>query len=274
MMTASATPTPTPTPLSARSLLPREHGAWGQLAMPLLSGLLLGRPGAAPLLLAAAVVFAFVAHEPLLVLLGQRGRRVRDVEGPRAWRWLAALGGAAAVTGALGLALAPRGVARAALVPAALAAAVAVVVWRKLEKTTAGEILVAVALASAGWLVALAGGAPAQHALAVLLAWSLAFAAATLGVQVILERLKSRGTRDVSRRNAALVVAVGAAAVALAARGLPAALAWAVMPTVALSAVVCFTRVKPRDLRTLGWALVASSIVTLVLLVAGLRLGW
>ncbi|WP_242347070.1 YwiC-like family protein, partial [Anaeromyxobacter terrae] len=90
-----------------RSMLPHEHGAWGQLAMPLLTALAIGRPGLAPSALTAAVVLAFVAHEPLLVLLGQRGRRVAEEEGPRARRWLAATGGLAAVTGAVGIALAP-----------------------------------------------------------------------------------------------------------------------------------------------------------------------
>ncbi|MCX5731351.1 MAG: YwiC-like family protein, partial [Deltaproteobacteria bacterium] len=40
-------------PSESRSLLPREHGAYGQIVMPLLCGLALGRPGAAAWLLAA-----------------------------------------------------------------------------------------------------------------------------------------------------------------------------------------------------------------------------
>src|SRR5512138_3779118 len=72
-----------------RSMLPHEHGAWGQLAMPLLTAFAIGRPTAAALALAAAVVLAFLAHEPAIVLLGQRGRRARDEDGDRARRWLA-----------------------------------------------------------------------------------------------------------------------------------------------------------------------------------------
>jgi hypothetical protein len=111
---------------------------------------------------------AFIAHEPLLVLLGQRGRRVAEEEGPRARRWLAATGGLAAVTGALGIALAPAAARLALALPAALAVVVALLVWRRLEKTTLGEVFVAAALASAGWAVALAGHAPAEALAAAL----------------------------------------------------------------------------------------------------------
>ena len=41
--------------------LPREHGAYAQLGFPLLSGLLLGSPGAAAWLFVAAAFLLFVA---------------------------------------------------------------------------------------------------------------------------------------------------------------------------------------------------------------------
>jgi hypothetical protein len=263
--------TPPPERPAARSMLPHEHGAWGQLCMPLLSALAIGRPGAAALLLTAAVVLAFVAHEPLLVLLGQRGRRVRELEGARARRWLAGLGAAAAATGLAGIALAPAAARLALLLPAGLAAGVAWLVWRRLEKTLLGEIWVAAALASAAWAVALAAGAPPPAALAALLAWILAFAAATLAVHVILVRVRSKGAEDPGRRHAVLAALVLAAAGALSAAGLPRALWVATLPTAAFSIAVCLVRVSPRRLRELGWALVGSSAVTLVILVAGLR---
>ena len=69
---------------SPRSLMPREHGAYGQLALPLLTALFSGRPTAAAFLYSTAAVFAFFAHEPLLVLLGQRGSRAFRELGARA----------------------------------------------------------------------------------------------------------------------------------------------------------------------------------------------
>lgn len=271
-MAGEMDPTPVTTDRSPRrSLLPHEHGAWGQLAMPLLTALGIGRPGAAAWLLCAAVLLAFVAHEPLLVLLGQRGRRAQEEDGPRARRWLVVLGALAAATGALGVALAPPAARAALALPAALAAVVAALVRARLEKTTAGEIVVAAALASAGYAVALAGGAAPAAALAALLAWILAFSAATLAVRVILVRVRSKGAADPGRRNAALAALLAGCAVALSWAGLPRALALAVLPTAAFAVAICLLRISPRRLRELGWALVGSSAVTLVILVVGLR---
>lgn len=262
---------PAAAPAKRRSMLPHEHGAWGQLAMPLLTGLAIARPGPAAWLLTAAVVLAFVAHEPLLVVLGQRGRRAVTEDGARARRWLAVLGVLTAATGLAGIALAPPAARLALLLPAGLAAVVAALVWRRLEKTAAGEIVVAAALASAGYAVALAAGAAHRAALAALLAWVLAFAAATLAVQVILVRVRSKGAADPGRRHAVLAALLGAVAIALSAAGLPRALALATLPTVAFSIAVCLVRVSPKRLRELGWALVGSSAITLAILVAGLR---
>lgn len=252
-------------------MLPHEHGAWGQLAMPLLTALAIGRPGVAPTALAAAVVLAFIAHEPLLVLLGQRGRRVAEEEAPRARRWLAVTGGLAVLSGAVGIVLAPAAARVALALPAGLAVVVALLVWRRLEKTTLGEIVVAAALSSAGWAVALAARAPSEDALAAALAWILAFAAATLGVRVILLRARSKGAHDPGKLHAVLAAALAGVAVLLSAAGLPAALAWATLPTALLSIFVCLARFSPKRLRPLGWAIVGSSALTLVILVAGLR---
>src|SRR6266542_1201900 len=104
---------------------------------------------------------SLLPHEPLLVVLGHRGRRVKDVLGSRATRRLAALGAAAAVCGVAALVLSPPAARLAALAPAALALPVAPLVARRLEKTTAGELLVAAALSACAAPVALAAGAPA-----------------------------------------------------------------------------------------------------------------
>ena len=57
------------------SLLPKEHGAYGQIAFPLATAFVVAGVSTAGLLLAAAVVAGFLAHEPAAVLLGLRGAR-------------------------------------------------------------------------------------------------------------------------------------------------------------------------------------------------------
>jgi hypothetical protein len=135
----------------------------------------------------------------------------------------------------------------------------------------AGEITIAAALASAAAAVALAGGAGALAASAAVLAWVISFASATLAVHVILVRARSKGARDPGLRHAAGVAVLAAAAIGLGAGGFPAALPVAAAPTCLLSLAVCLARVSPRRLRPLGWALVGSSVVTLAVLVVGLR---
>jgi hypothetical protein len=239
--------------------------------MPLVAALAMGRPTAGALLLAAAVALAFVAHEPLLVLLGHRGARARREDGARARRALARLGVASALAGVGGVALSPASARAALALPVLLAGATAVLVWRRLEKTVAGEVVVATALASAGAAVALAAGVPVTAAAAALGAWTLSFAAATLGVQVILVRARSKGARDPGRRHAAGALGLLAAAALLWAAGLPPALPLATAPTALLSAGVALSSVSPKRLRTLGWALVGASLVTLAVLVGMLR---
>jgi hypothetical protein len=76
----------------ARSLAPREHGVYGQLAVPMAAALASGRPGPVALLLAASAGGFFLAHEPALLLLGRRGERARTEQRGRAMSRLLALG--------------------------------------------------------------------------------------------------------------------------------------------------------------------------------------
>src|SRR5262245_28487506 len=69
-------------------MLPREHGAYGQLLFPLVTALAVGWPTVAAYGLAVAGIALFVAHEPLLVVMGQRGVRAEREQTRRAWRWL------------------------------------------------------------------------------------------------------------------------------------------------------------------------------------------
>lgn len=273
MRPSAQSPSPARPEARPPSLLPREHGAWGQLAMPLATGLALGRPGAAAILVTLAIVLAFLAHEPLLVVLGQRGRRVRDELGARAARRLAALGAGALAAGIAGLLLAPPAARLASLAPAALALPVPALVLFRLEKTAAGELLVAAALSACAAPVALAGGAPDAWAWGAVATWIAAFAAATLPVRATLVWARTKGARELRPIAAAGAAAIGAAALALAAVDLlpwPAALG--VLPTAGAAVAVALLRVRPQRFTQVGWSLVAASTATLLVLVFGFRL--
>lgn len=266
-MVATTSPSAASAP---RSLLPQEHGAWGQLVMPLLSGLALARPTLPAALIAAATVLAFLAHEPWVVALGHRGERARLQDGPRALRMMAGLLATAGVLGATGLWLAPPVVRVAALVPAALAAIVILLVLLERERTIPGELTVAFALAGAGGVVALASGAPPDTATAAFATWAIAFGCSVFAVQTVLLGARSRGAGDAGRRHAVYVLAIslGGSAAALA-MGLGWRVPAAVLPTAALSLVVCLGRFSTARLRALGWSLVVATTATLVVLLLG-----
>ena len=140
------------------------------------------------------------------------------------------------------------------------------------ERTVPGELTVVSALASSGLAVALAGGASLAVAAAATLTWVLAFASSVFAVQVVLVRARSRGEEAHGGRNALLVLLVaGGGSEAGLAAGLGWAVPAAVAPTALLSLVVCLAPFSARQLRTLGWGLVAATSSSLALLVWLLR---
>jgi hypothetical protein len=230
----------------------------------------MGRPGVASVALAAAAAISFAAHEPILVLAGQRGTRARREEGARAARILAALGGGALALGAIGLALAPAEARISALVPIGLTALLAWFIARNAEKTAPGEILAAAALSSAGLPVALAGGAPAAVAWGAWAAFCLAFGASTLAVRTVVAH--ARAPMAWPRRTVAPALAL-AAAVGLGVAGLVTPLASiGAAPMLALALAVAAAPPRPAALRRVGWALVAASAVLSVTLAVGAHL--
>ncbi len=68
---------------SSNSLLPREHGAYAELAFPLATGLAAGGPTVAGVAFSLAAVVLFLAHEPAAVMLGRRGARLQLEHGAR-----------------------------------------------------------------------------------------------------------------------------------------------------------------------------------------------
>lgn len=265
------TSAPLASPAPARSLAPKEHGAYGQLGLPLVAALALGRPTLAAFGLTIAWVAAFLAHEPVLVLLGQRGKKARAQDGPRAARRLAWLGAAMALSGCVFLIFAPAEARRGLVPPVVLGLVVMAFVWRKEEKTAAGEIVAAAALSGAGFPVALASGVALFPAAVAWLVWTTAFLVSTLAVRAVIARAKHEGKATLVAAYVA-TIGLGAASVLLALRGvLPNAAPIALAPFVVLSLGVTSFPVHTRHLRRIGWGLIGASVATLGILVATLR---
>ncbi|UCF21310.1 MAG: YwiC-like family protein [Gemmatimonadota bacterium] len=254
------------------SLLPREHGAYAQISFPLLTALSLGKPGPASILLVMAAVTVFLLHEPVLILIGGRGGRAKRELAGRARRRTALLIALALLAGLGGLALAPA--ARlAALIPLGTAALLLPLIFSRREKTTAGELLVALSLSSTMIPVARAGGVNLRPALLAAAVWAIVFALGTVTVRMIIARAKkgvepSRWVRSAPWLSAAVI----AGAMFLAFEGsVPAPAALAAVPTAAVALVFALLGVHPRNLRRMGWSLVASNVAVMTALIIAFR---
>jgi hypothetical protein len=251
-------------------LIPREHGAYGQLLFPLASALLIGHPAAGAYLLSAAALAAFLAHESLLVLAGQRGSRAARDRRHEAWRSFGLFGGFAIVCGAVALSILPREALAGVVFSVILASIVGVAVAMHRERSTVGEILVAMALASLSVPVALAGSVSISAALTVFAVFASTSISATVAVRSMIGRVARAGGPP---RTAAALLALAVVVVltALALTGQLARVApYAALPVSALALGLSVRPPSPKRLRVIGWTLVGATAVTAIILVGAL----
>ncbi len=250
-------------------LFPREHGAYGQLAFPLIAALGLATPEPAAVLLVVAFVAAFIAHEPLLVLLGQRGPRARRELQDDAVKTLVWTGATAIADAAIAMVFMPAAVRWTVFVPGAFALAAIPMIVQKRQKTAIGEMHVALTLASCALPVGAATGASPQAAAACWFIFTLGFWAATLAV---------RGTIALQRRERALWLRIGAAAIAVASPFIVMAfsrrftlspLLWvSTLPLGIAAVVLALLPPSARRLRAVGWLLVAGGAMAAIAVIA------
>jgi hypothetical protein len=282
------------------SLLPREHGAYAQLAFPVLTGLSLSAPSLAAAALALAAVAFFLANEPVAVLLGTRGKRLKEALGRRAKIQGALLLGLGTGLGAVGIWSGGTAIWPEIAYPLAAATLLIPTVLLGRQKTIFGELLVVTAFATLLLPLAAASGVDPLRAGLAAAVWGLSFGLGTLEVHAIKARLKrsaaEQWTRWGSPLAAGLTVATalwlalgqagpllrewhqGRSGGALAGGGLawmegamhllPPAAAALLPPALAVLAL-SFIRVHPRHLKRVGWTLVGANLLTLLLLLQG-----
>lgn len=254
------------------SLLPKEHGAYGQITFPLLTAFAVAGVSPGGLLIAAPVIAGFLAHEPAAILLGLRGPRAHRELRQRALRWLGwclAIGGSAGAAALLTIDAAARW---SIVVPVAPALWLSVATARGKAKSWHGEVAAALAFSGAAMPVAMAAGAPAEAAAAVAIPFALLFVASTLAVRVVILRVRRGGdlrATTATRRAALSLAGGGAAALAVATAGgfLTPFVFVAAAPGLLTATVIAAYPLAPTQLRTLGWTLVAVSVVTAAIVV-------
>lgn len=251
-------------------LIPREHGAYGQLLFPLLSALLIGRPSAGAYMLAASAVAAFLAHEALLVVLGQRGKRAAREEGADARRSLALFGGFCAVTGAVSLAVMSFETLSYLLVPLALVTLVAVAVFTHRERSTAGELLVAAALSAVSLPVAVAGAVTHIAAITLFIVFAAVFVTATIAVRSMIGRVSKAGGPHPGVAAVLTLAVLAGLAVAAQAGRLSSVAPFAALPVCAVCLGLSARPPSPKYLRLIGWTLIGATSLTAAILVGAL----
>jgi hypothetical protein len=254
------------------ALLPREHGAYGQLALPLITALAVAGLSTAGLLMALSAGAAFVAHEPAAVLLGLRGARASQDLRATAVRWLVACALVTLVAGAMAVLTMDRQARWSVVVPALPAAGLAAATMRGREKSWWGEVTAALAFAGLSVPVSMAAGASLRTAATVALPFALLFITSTLAVRVVILRVRGGGNPHAmraTRRAAFAVTALGAAGLGwiVAAGALPAAALVAASPGLLTALALAVRPPQPARLRTIGWTLVTVSVLTGAILI-------
>ena len=253
-------------------MFPKEHGAYGQLLFPIATAVAIGRFTPAAVALALASVCAFIAHEPLLVLLGQRGpRAARDQRG-QAWWWLAAFAAAALFFGAMAVATVPVAARVSLASTAILALGLAAFIYAGREHTVLGESWMSVTMGAFAAPLALAAGASKHGAFTAAVAFASAFVTPTVAVHAVIaftRKPPAHGKRIGSLVVTAATIALASAAV-IGGLIVMAAL-WAAAPAWAAAFVLAARPPSARRLRVVGWTLVATSTAAASILIVNLQ---
>ncbi len=262
-----------------RKMVPREHGAYAELLFPIVTVFLGGVPTTSTWLLAIGAIACFLANEPLLVLFGQRGTRMKREESDHAKRALLIFFLVALGAGVAGLLLAPTVVQYAVAVPLALGVGLVMLAVQGLERSMMGEGLAATTLSSIAIPLGLSANLGLTEALAVALIWLVTSLLGTAVVRLTVARTKAKTGEDLARIRfkrvslvlmCLVVIAVGVAAPYGSRVGL-----WVLAAAVPVAVVVlamAVLRPTARRLRLMGWSLVAANLCSLIAVVTTLKI--
>ena len=261
------------------SLLPKEHGAYGQMTFPLLTAMVVSGVSVGSLFFVLSVIAGFVLHEPLLVVLGLRGPRARREQGRVAIWWVVALTLVLVLAGAVALRWMGPSTRIWIALPLVPAVYIFIAAISGKGKTVAAEIAVAIAFSLTAVPLCLLGGPSLVAGILIALAFATNFVLATLAVRVVIAKVRGGGDPRLvaAMRRAvyivALAIAIGAALAASRGRipWLPLA---SLIPGIATACWVAANPPPPTRLKAVGWTLVSVSTIVMLLLVITLRVGW
>lgn len=184
---------------------PKEHGAYAILAIPMLTALAMAGPTLVGACIGVAAIAGFLAHEPLLIAWGHRGRRAQL--DPSATLRLGVCGVMALMAGTVALFLGSNDVRIAlglCLTIALIGFAVAVL---GKHRSLFGQLWGVVALSAPFMPLLLAGNTAIETTIQIWLTWILGFVATTFAVHSVIAAQK-RKPRNLHRRVLLIVTAI------------------------------------------------------------------
>lgn len=245
------------------SLKPKEHGAYAIVTIPMLTALVTSGASIVSVAVVVASLSGFFAHEPLLVALGHRGRRVRR-DAPVARSRATGLLLLSVLAGTTAMWFGTPGV-RITLVGCLLLAIASLTLAVARQHRTLGGQLFGVAGLSVPCVpILMTGGLSWQQTLLVWSVWLLGFVSTTLAVRgVIAAQKRQPRTLHWSGLGFATVAIAGSASAGI----------WLPLATLPMIAASWFLMVWPppaKYLKRVGWTLVVGTIATAAIVLTGL----
>ncbi len=242
-------------------LKPKEHGAYAILAIPIVTALSFGLPSSVGLCVSIAAFAGFFAHEPLLVVLGHRGMRAQVGAHDARYRLIALLS-IAGVAGTIALAIGSQPVRLALLLCFILACSSFAIAATGKHRSFAGQAWGVVGLSSPCLPILLSAGGAWSVAFAVWCTWLIGFTATTVAVRGVVAAQKKK-PRLV--HFACMLTLTVSMVLAFATLG-----AWvlASLPMLCASWYLLLAPPPAKQLRRIGWTLVAVTVATAIFILA------
>ncbi len=240
---------------SVAKLQPKEHGAYAILGVPLVTALLISGFSLSGIFVAIAAVAGFLAHEPLLVVWGQRGARAKNAT-PAAMRRLVLLLAITIGGGSVSLLLGTTSVVIALLGCGMLAVSSFVLAMRGQHRTLGGQLWGVIGLSVPCVPILLSGEVPLAQTLEIWLTWLIGFAATTIAVRGVIAAQKRRST------SLYLAVVLGLSVIVAVLATIQHSRTIAALPMLVISAYLVLQPPPAKHLKRVGWTLVFGTVCT------------
>lgn len=245
-----------------QNLRPKEHGAYAIVAVPLFTAVLLGGYTLVGMCTGVAASAGFLAHEPLLVALGQRGARAQRAA-TGAGHLLAVLLAITGLGGAAALALGGTEVRMALILCFGLAGSSFMIAAIGRHRTFPAQLWGLVGLTAPCLPVLLSAGFSVVASLAIWSVWLIGFSSTTVAVRAVIAAQKRRP------RTIHLVCLIALTVGTIMATR---SFGWWLLISAPLVSAGWYLFICPppaTKLRRIGWTLVAMTMATAALIVAG-----